>query len=208
MPEYTVDCYGFSDLVITGLPQTIEQFDAAAGRVGAALEAATDNYVAHTHLTRVRRTLVEKLEAETGVARKRDGKKITESESAYMKRLEAQFGEDLFTTYRHVAEAAFAETPVNLQRMARTGGGGTIAKKYLEMVDGLVAEGKVEAFCTKYAIVADLDSLVDGDKPSEEGYRVIGGKVKSIMLERDRAEREKLKAAREAARQTIMSLAD
>ena len=38
---------------IAGLPTTVEEFDTAAARVGACLDQAVQNYVAHNHLTTV-----------------------------------------------------------------------------------------------------------------------------------------------------------
>lgn len=203
--SYTTSCYGFENLVIAGLPSSVEQFDTMAGRQGAALEAAVDYYVAHPHLTRVRRVLVEKLEAATGVARKRDGKKVSESAGAYMKRLEAELGEDLWENYRSVAEESFAETPVVLTRIARASTGGTIAKKYLEIADEIAKEGKVEAFCAKHGI-AYSDEMFDGDELTEDAQMEIARKVKSLLIDKEREERAKLKAARDAAKQSVLSL--
>lgn len=191
--EITVSCYNFEGLTITGLPTSIEQFDSMAGRVGAALDAAIDNYIAHTHLTRVRKLLCEKLEASTGIARKRDGKKFAETESSYIKRLESELGEELFTNHRAAAEEAFAETPVNLARIVRVGGGATasIAKKYMEAATGLLQAGKVPAFLAKYLPTVAIEDLVSGGNwVDEDAQRQVAAKIKEISLEAERAARE------------------
>lgn len=194
----TVDCYGFSGMVINGLPTSVEQFDAMAGRAGAALDAAIDNFVAHSHLTRVRKTLVEKLEASTGIARKRDGKKYSETESAYIKRLESELGEALWTDHRAAADEAFSETEVSLAKMARSSGisSANVAKKYMDAADKLLAAGKVASFLAKFAPTIELASIVDnGAWATEDSQKILGNEMKKVSLEAERTAREQAAAA-------------
>lgn len=185
-----VNCCGFDGMTINGLPGSVEMFDTMAGRQGACVETAVDGYVAHTHLTRVRKVLCAKLEVSTGVERKKDGKKFLETEGAFIKRLEAELGDSLYTDHRDAATAAFAETPVNLSRMERQAGAGSagaVAKKYLEMADAIKLAGKLDAFATKHGL--ELTGDADADQ------KIVGGKLKSIMLEAERSARAAATAA-------------
>lgn len=177
----TCNSVGF-EFPVNNLPATVEEFDQMAQREGACLDAAIGQYIAHTHLTKVRSILCEKAEELTGIEREKeeeDGKvTYSESEKKYLDRVEAELqseGRSMYEgdLYAKLVEAA-SSVEVDLTKQTRSGGSTKVAQKWLDMAKDVIAQGKAEAFAEKFGLT------LTGEE--EDDLKTIGSKLKEETL--------------------------
>jgi hypothetical protein len=182
MKTEQVNSMGF-EFPVNGLPETVEEFDKMAGRVGACLDGANAHYIAHTHLTKVRTAIVEAVEKVTGIEREKtvEGDKTTyaKTEARYIASVQSALEEEgksledpEYLTY--ITDAASA-VEVDLTKQTRSGGGtARVAQKWLDVAnDRVIVAGKADAFAEVHGI------NIDG-KEGEELAKVIGAKLKEL----------------------------
>ena len=163
---------------------SVEEFDSLAGKKGACLERATQNFMAHTHNARMRKAMVEKLEEVSGIKREsstdEDGKnvKYTETEQAYVSRVEAQLmGTEEWANIRAEVTKAAQSVPVALETIREFGPN----KQMVELARGLINEGRVDDFIAKHNLTLDTDWS------NEENVKALAVEVKRIVEEAKKA---------------------
>ena len=171
------------DIDIEGLPSTAAEFDELAKREGACLEHAVNNYVAHSHLTKVRAAICERVEKETGISRKteeREDDKViyTETEKQYINRVNAELTKDDESLEEHYIDAikeAAASVVVDLTKSVRTAGSAKLAQKWIDKAASVIAAGKAETFAEAKGIT------LSGDE--EDDLQAIGSKIRDITAQ-------------------------
>jgi hypothetical protein len=184
---------GFEGLQVS-LPSSASELDQLAKREGAAIDFANSYFLAHIHLTKARKAAVAAIEKKSGVAgeKSEDGKKFTESEGAYIKRVEAIVGEGFIAEYQDVVAAAVAGVEVSFEKAARevSISSSVPAKKYLEAADLVKGAGKVEKYLAVYAPSVDIDDVLDGNSWTADGQAILANVIKGVNLEAERKARE------------------
>lgn len=153
---------------------------------GACLKRAIQQYLDHSHASKVRAAICAKVEELTGIERKHetndDGKKtkFTETENVYITRVEntlAQEDRSLNSEeFEPAIQEAAAAVPVDLTKTVRSGGSvNNVAKKWLDMATALIEAGKWDAFVEKYNV-----TLTDDD---EQNLRLVGDKCRTVTAE-------------------------
>jgi len=171
------------DIDIEGLPSSVAEFDELAKREGACLEHAINNYVAHTHLTKVRAAICKTVETETGIPRKtekREDDKVVydETEAKFIKRVNVELAKDDESLEEHYIDAiktAAAAVEVDLTKAVRSAGSSKLAQKWLDKAASVIASGKAEAFAEAKGIT------LSGDE--EDDQQAIGSKIRDITAE-------------------------
>jgi len=156
------------------VPETVEEFDTNAKRIGACLEEATNNCVYRGSLTEFRSNLCDKVESTQGVERKTkdtgkkdsEGKAILafdESEADFIERVVATKGikvEDLQPIADEVANAIVFDASAR-ERKAPTPK--KLAAKYSANAKAIIDQGKVDAFNKKASKLIDVQFTATGD---------------------------------------------
>lgn len=167
------------EFTVNGLPSSVEEYDEMAQRQGACLDSAIGQFIAHTHLTKVRSALVAAVEKITGIEREKkeeDGKtSFTETEKTYLDRVESEhlqpegkslYEGDIYTKL----QAAAAAVEVDLTKQTRVGASSKLAQKWLDMAGEIVKAGKADAFAAKYGLT------YTGEE--EEDLKILGACIK------------------------------
>lgn len=120
---------------VSGVPATVEEYDAMAKQAGAAHERAVDADFQHDWNGRWRKSFCEALEKLTGVERKKEEKdnkvKFLETENVYIARVESETA----TKYPVLAQEIADKTEYRTQGS----GGGSIGEVWFGEADGIIA---------------------------------------------------------------------
>lgn len=182
--------------VSISVPETVEEYNALAGRENAAVDDAVDNTVYRSVLAEFREKFCEEVEKETGIARKRspvlddkgEPKKdknnnpvitFDETEGKYIARVLAEKGYDDAGTFQAIADAIATNLKFDPSVRERTSGGGKVAKTYVEAADKIIAMGedKVQRAVQNLSsylgreVASDRDSLAAAIKAREDKKR-------------------------------------
>lgn len=171
--------FGINFEVETGY-NTVEEFDALAGKSGACLEQATMHVVAHRYLGKVRTAVVEALEKITGIPREKttdekgENVKYVEQEKAYFDRvLKEKAGSDEWTSILEQLKEVASNVKLELKAAVRS----RISKEDRNAAKLIIDSGKAEAFARKAGF--------DGELPSgEELVELIAGMYKKLLAQK------------------------
>lgn len=183
MKSVKKDILGF-EVEIPNIPETLAELVAAAGSEQAVLDGALAYTLYHSHFTKLRTAIVEKLEKLTGIARETEevnGKtKVVEKDGSYIARLEEELGAETLQGYLAEVQEVSTNLPVSYTPTVRgVGTGGKPAQKWLAMVDDLISADKLEAFASKF----DIDLTQD-----ESDWRTdVAQKLKEVVTNAQRA---------------------
>lgn len=186
MSTITKEVLGF-DVPVVGVADSLTQLAEFAGSEQRALDFANNYVIFHKHLGTLRDAIVKKLIEVTGVAMltKKEGEKdvIDETPADYIERLEEELGgEGSLAKYAADIQSVCSAISVDYKVTVRgTGAGSKPAQKYLTMASAIVEAGKADAFIAKYG----LD--VNDDTDDQTRLYVIANKIKSIMVEQQKA---------------------
>lgn len=173
----------------------MEDFDKLAGTQGAALTEATKNVIYRGWNPKFKSDFVDEVSKETGIARagtgkfgpdKKDGTKgaeILEAEPKYIERVLA--GGFTKEQLQPIADRVAAATPFDPS--ASTRGGARVGKEYLDLADGVIAQGDekvaqvIEKLKSLNPTFGDIENVEDeadprNGKPSRES---IGALIKA-----------------------------
>lgn len=164
---------------VVGIVETLSEAIEKAGSETAVLKDYVSNVLAHSHYTILRRTIVKKLVELTGIKQltEKDGEKevIVEKDASYIARLQGEIGESGLKGHEAAIAAACALIPVDYTPGTRGAGGSTTpAKKWLAYYDQLVAEEKLDSFCSKYEISQE-------GKSEEEFKNEVANKCRELV---------------------------
>lgn len=193
MKAYTNNTLGIQTTI--QVPESADEYDKKAGRVGACVEDATQYNILHSYNTKLRSEFLDALEKETGVKRnvdqartdaqpaKKDGTKtpVYEKESLYFKRVCSETGKTA-AEFKDLAQKTADALPFD--NTESTGGGGRIGKEYKTAAADLIAKGAE----TLAKVIANLErlnpgltvELDDDGQPTEESL------AKAIKVNADR----------------------
>lgn len=206
--EITVSLLGF-DIVRAGFPATLTDL---VGQIGeeAVYSRFLAHFTAHTDNGRVRKAIVERLEAETGFkrARKESGSTVTydETEGQYIARLEKHLASEgsSLDEYSEYAQEAADSVAIDLTPPVR-GGGSTSkpAAKWLAGVAQLLAEGRLEGAYEKLGVTLEP---APEDQEDEIGIDSLAEYSTESVFKVAAALRDFIRAAEKKARENALSI--
>jgi hypothetical protein len=142
------------------VPETIAEAVTAAGSEETVLQGFIDYTIAHRDNAKVRKAIVERVEARTGIKRAgvQEGDKwvITEKAEPFVERVRATVEESVMTELAREIRHAFPE--VDWTPGAR--GSGKLGQEWLAAYDELVEKEKLVGFCAKHGIDSSLEEEV------------------------------------------------
>lgn len=159
MKTETRELLGF-EVPVVGVLETLAEAHEKLGSEVEIIDTINAQVLAHSHFTILRRVIVKKVVELTGIKQltKTEGEKVViiEKDAAYIARLETELGEgQLQAQYGEAIKSACAAVPVDYSPSSRGTGSSKPAKKWLDYYDALVAQGKIDGFCSKYGITRD-----------------------------------------------------